>query len=57
MESKNKGRIREARFILNDMTTPSGASGMDFTHGNLEDQHTPRILYSMADPGQNGPNL
>lgn len=43
-------------FILSDMTTPPGASGMDFTHGNLEDQHTLHILYSMADPRQYWPS-
>lgn len=43
-------------FILSDMTTPPGASGMDFTHSNLEDQHTLHILYSMADPGQYWPS-
>lgn len=46
-----RGGYEGAVFILTDMTTPPGArSGMDFTRGNLEDQHTLRILYSMADP-------
>lgn len=39
------------------MTTPPGARGMDFTHGNLEDQQTLLIQYPMADPKQYGPNL
>lgn len=37
--------MSEATFILTDMTTPPGAAAVDFTHGNLEDQHTP--LYTV----------
>lgn len=39
---------------MSDMTTPPGASGLDFTHGNLEDQHTLLYCIQLLTPGNMG---